>query len=198
MSDAVFPSLPGLAWSVTRRPLWQTRVQTSVSGRETRTADWSAPRWQWELAYELLRDDASDELRSLLGFFLLRQGAFDSFLFRDPDDNAVTGQTIDLNADGTATGFQLIRTLGGFPEPVAAADTVSAVYLDGVAQPSGGWSVDAATAVLSFASPPPAGSAVSADFSFYFRVRFAEDQADFEKFAHKLWALNKITLVSLK
>ncbi len=30
----VFPTLPGLAWSVTKSPTFQTRIQRAVSGRE--------------------------------------------------------------------------------------------------------------------------------------------------------------------
>lgn len=198
MSNAVFPTLPGLAWSVVRMPGWSTRVQTAVSGKETRSADWSTPSWQWELRYELLRDDATDELRTLMGFFLQRQGAYDSFLFHDPDDNAVAGQIVNLAASGTSASFQLIRSLGGFAEPITAIDTMVAVYIDGAAQPTSAWRVDPSTGLLTFNSPPPAGSAVSADFSFYFRVRFKEDQAEFEKFARNLWSLKTIHLVSLK
>lgn len=198
MSNAVFPTLPGLAWSVLRTPRWATRVQTAVSGKETRTADWSTPSWQWELRYELLRDDATDELRTLMGFFLQRQGAYDSFLFQDPDDNRVTGQIIDLSASGASATFQLIRTLGGFVEPITAIDAVSAVYIDGAVQPISAWGVDPSTGVLTFSSAPPAGSAITADFGFYFRVRFKEDQAEFEKFARNLWSLKTIHLVSLK
>lgn len=198
MSNAVFPSLPGLAWSVVRTPIWSTRVQTTVSGKETRTADWSTPVWQWTLQYELLRDDATDELRTLMGFFLQRQGSYDDFLYQDPDDNSVAGAVIDASADGVTAAFQLVRDLGGYPEPITAINAVSAVYLNGTAQASSGWSVDAATGVVTFTSAPAASSVVSADFSFYFRVRFKEDQADFEKFAQSLWGLKTIHLMSVK
>jgi len=36
----IFPSLPGLAWSVTKTPIFQTRIQRAVSGRESRALDY--------------------------------------------------------------------------------------------------------------------------------------------------------------
>ncbi|HUC63438.1 MAG TPA: DUF2460 domain-containing protein [Alphaproteobacteria bacterium] len=198
MSNAIFPTLPGLAWNVVRSPIWSTRVQTTVSGKETRTADWVTPLWQWELQYELLRDDATDELRTLMGFYLQRQGSYDDFLFQDPDDNSVAGAVVDSSADGSTTAFQLLRSLGGYPEPMTAIDAVSAVYLNGTAQATSGWSVDLSTGILTFATAPASGSAITADFTYYFRVRFKEDEADFEKFAQALWGLKTIHLMSVK
>ena len=39
----VFPALPGLAWSVTKAPTFQTRIQRAVSGRELRALDYPYP-----------------------------------------------------------------------------------------------------------------------------------------------------------
>ena len=36
MGNAVFPTLPGLKWGVTKTPIWSTQVQKSISGRELR------------------------------------------------------------------------------------------------------------------------------------------------------------------
>src|SRR5215813_1454403 len=85
----IFPTLPGLAWSVTKTPTFQTRIQRAASGRELRVVDYPYPLWQFALVYDFLRDNPAagyDELRTLLGFFMLCQGAFGTFLFRDPSD----------------------------------------------------------------------------------------------------------------
>ena len=90
----VFPSLPGLTWNVVKAPTFQTRIQRAVSGRESRTLDYPYPLWQFTLVFEFLRDNPAagyDELRTLMGFFMLAQGAFGSFLFQDPTDYTVTG-----------------------------------------------------------------------------------------------------------
>ena len=210
---AIFPSLPGLGWSVSKTPRFATRVQRAVSGRELRVLDQPNPIWSWTLSYSMLRDAHDvrapsgpgvgyDELRTLMGFFLQQQGAFQPFLFDDPTDDAATGQAIGTG-DGSATVFQLARTMGaalpggGFAEPITAPNAVSTIYFNGVRQSPSGYAVDAATGLVTFAAPPPAGQLVTADFTYFFRVRFADDTADFENFLYQLWALKQVKLQSV-
>jgi uncharacterized protein (TIGR02217 family) len=207
---AIFPVLPGLGWSVTKAPRFATRIQRAVSGRELRALDQPYPVWTWTLTYSLLRDhwDARgasgpgigyDELRTLAGFFLQQQGAFLPFLFDDPTDDAVTAQPIG-SGNASTTAFQLVRTMGvaaGFAEPVTAPNTVSAIYCDGVLQSPAGYTVDPDTGLVTFAAPPPAGQLVTADFTYWFRVRFADDTAEFDNFMYQLWQLKQIRLQSV-
>ena len=197
MSDAVFPSLPGLAWDVVKRPQFATIVQRAASGREVRAALWAAPIWEWDLTYDLLRDDASDELKTLLGFFLQRQGAFDSFLFSDPSDNAVSGQALGIG-DGANMSFQLVRAYGGFVEPIQDLNGGASVRVDGVIKATpADYAIDG-TGLVSFVVAPANGAPVSADFAFYRRVRFKEDLGEFTNFAARLWQARQLTLVSIK
>lgn len=202
MSTATFPSLPGLAWSVDKHPEFSTVVRTAASGQETRVALWVSPRWRFTLTYDLLRADATQELQTLMGFFLARQGQYDSFLYRDPDDGAVAGQPIGIG-DGTTTAFQLVRALGGFAEPVRAPDLGSAlnIYLGGVLLSSSGYTVSgwgtSTPGMVTFAAPPAAAAAITADFSFFFPVRFAADSAEFSQFMHQFWELKQLELVSV-
>src|SRR5262245_27118126 len=91
---AIFPSLPGQGWSVTKSPRFATRIQRAVNGRELRALDEPYPLWTWTLTCPLLHDrnDARapaigaggpgigyDELRTLAGFFLQQQGALQPF-----------------------------------------------------------------------------------------------------------------------
>lgn len=197
MSDAVFPTLPGLAWSVGKTPEFSTIVKTATNGGETRIALWSAPRWHFKLKYELLRDDATNEMRTLAGFFLQRQGQFDSFLFRDPDDCLVSDQRLGTG-DGLTTTFTLLRDFGGFIEPVGAVDSSAAMSfaVDGRPVAAGAFSV--AGNQVRFSQPPAAGVRVTGSFAFFFRVRFAADSAEFEQFMKQLWELQSCELVSVK
>ena len=135
MSSAVFPVLPGLMWDVKKTPVWKTAVQSAVSGKELRVAYMQYPLWQFTLAYEVLRGDANAEFQTLLGFFLARQGMFDSFLYADPTDNAVTAASFGIG-DGVTTAFQLTRALGGFVEPVQNVNGAPSVFVNTVAEPS--------------------------------------------------------------
>lgn len=86
MSTENFPTLPGLAMAVTRRPEFRTLVKESASGREYRAALRPMPRWRYTIQFEVLRAGAEAELQALVDFFVARQGAFDSFLFTPPGE----------------------------------------------------------------------------------------------------------------
>jgi Conserved hypothetical protein 2217 (DUF2460) len=124
MSDLVFPELPGLVYPVIKQPMWSNKIQTSTSGKETRTSFWSYPVWDYKISYDFLRSGIQAEMQTLIGFFNSRQGNYDSWLFNDPDDNSVSFQSLGTG-DGSTTAFQLLRTLGGFTEPVSLLPTQS-------------------------------------------------------------------------
>jgi hypothetical protein len=127
MSNAVFPVLPGLVWDVKKTPQWSTKLQQAASGKELRLSYYSWPIYKYTLAYEVLRQaSAYLELQTLAGFFNARQGKFDSFLFQDPNDNAVTAHGFGMG-DGTTTAFQLQRTAAG-PRQADAISGIVPVY----------------------------------------------------------------------
>jgi uncharacterized protein (TIGR02217 family) len=201
MSTAVLPSLAGLGFDVVRTPVWDTLIQQSFSGKETRLARQTAPRWQWELSYNVLRSSASfNELQQLAGFFNLRQGMYDTFLYQDADDNSVTGQVIRI-ADGVTTNFQLVRTFGNFIEPVLAPNAVSAIYVNGVLQSSGvsisNWG-SASPGVITFISAPANGTTITADFTYYFPVRMTSDSVEFTLFISQHYKAKKFGFISVK
>jgi uncharacterized protein (TIGR02217 family) len=202
----IFPALPGLAWSVTKSPTFQTRIQRAVSGRELRALDYPYPLWQFTLVFDFLRDNPAaglDELRTLMGFFMLCQGAFGTFLFQDPSDDRVSGQQIGTG-DTLRTVFQLQRTMGetlpggGFLEPIPAPNVVSAVYFNGIIQDPAGYSVDSMTGLVTFNTAPGSGLIITDDYSYYFRCRFVDDSYAFENFMFRLWQLKKLTFISVR
>ena len=202
----IFPALPGLAWSVTKSPTFQTRIQRAVSGRELRALDYPYPLWQFTLVFDFLRDNPAagfDELRTLMGFFMLCQGAFGTFLFQDPSDDRVSGQQIGTG-DTLKTVFQLQRTMGktlpggGFLEPIVAPNVVGAVYFNGIVQDPAGYSVDSMTGLVTFNTAPGSGLIITADYSYYFRCRFVDDSYAFENFMFRLWQLKKLTFISVR
>lgn len=135
MSDTgVFPSLSGLGWSVTKTPTFQTRIQRAISGRELRALDYPYPLWQFTLTFEILRDENDmraapqlgagyNELRTLMGFFMLCQGAFGTFLFTDPTDSFVSAQILP-------PAVSIVSIAPGIPMPgnnYAVGDTVGPI-----------------------------------------------------------------------
>jgi uncharacterized protein (TIGR02217 family) len=207
-----FPVLPGLSYSVIKRPRHFTGIAASASGREVRVAYSLYPLWEWDLTFDYLPDKVTaaaatpSDLKQLLGFFLSNSGAMHGFNFRDPDDCSVTGQIIGTG-DGANTNFLLVRTFGGSDgsgtEPIGGVDLSVPfhAYLNGIlADPS---TYDVVTAspvyqVLRFHSAPGASVTVTADMGFFFYVRFKEDQTDWEKFMDKFWSQRLLTLNSLR
>lgn len=202
MSNAVFPTLPGLTWDVTKTPRWNARVQQSVGGKEIRTQYFAEPLWRWTLKYDVLRQAAAFlELQKLVGFFNARQGKFDSFLYSDPADNAVTDQNFGTGT-GSATQFQLVRDFGagGFVgrENVLDLNGAATIKVNGVTKTLTTDYTISATGLVTFVVAPAAAAALTWTGSYYWRVRFDQDTAEFNNFLTQLWELRALTLVSVK
>lgn len=197
MSNEIFPALPGLRWGVRRTPEWNTTRKSSVTGREYRAANMIYPKWRYRLGYEFLRDKRAgvDELRRLVGFFNARRGGFDSFLFTDPDDSSVTAQSFGLG-NGVTTQFQLMRTFGGFDEPVYDLNGAPQIYKAGALQTVTTHYTISASGIVNFTSAPAAGQALTWTGSFYWRCVFVRDAMDFEKFLQELWEAKEVLLIT--
>lgn len=130
-ADPFNSALPGLAFSVHKKPTFKTRISESASGFEVRNALMAYPKWDFELTYEFLEDSSGAEssLKTILGFFLARQGAYDSWLFKDPDDYLCVNSTCGT-PDGVTTTFYFCREMtGGFLERVGQVDLANTVTL---------------------------------------------------------------------
>src|SRR6202007_2414358 len=94
--------------------------------------------------------------------------------------------------------FPLLASIGSYTGPVYGISGVTAVYLNGVAQPNG-WSVSSGyLPQITFTSAPGVGVGIAADFGILWLCRFAEDVQDFEEFMTMLWALRTVRLVTVR
>ena len=205
MSNTIFPVLAGLGWSVKKTPTFKTLVGQAVSGMEVRQALMQFPLWEFELTYEILRDNPAqqnptapyNELKTLGGFYLARQGMFDDFLFDDVTDDTVTSQSFGTG-DGATTNFQLVRSWGGFSEPVMNPNVITGVYDNGtpVTQGSGAgkYTVNS-TGLITFGTAPAATHVLSWTGTFYYRCRFASDTTEFEEFMSNMWLLKQLQFI---
>lgn len=200
---AIFPTsanTPGLGWSVTQTPKFSTGIQRSVSGKELRTSFMAYPLWTVQLTYDVLRQDtAHNELHDLMGFFLARQGAFDAFFWTNPNDSIALNENIGTG-NGSNTAFQLARQIGYggnlFNEPVNSVNVVSGIAFNGVTQNVSNYSV-AANGLVTFTANGKPGNGVTVTWngSYYYKVRFTDDSADFDNFMYALWQLKKLAFV---
>lgn len=200
MSNAVYPSLPGLMWPRKRTPIWKTKVATTPSGREFRSSAMTAPRYRYALQYEFLRSAAAlAEYQALFAFFNARGGALDTFLLHDPDDYQVSGQAFGVG-DGVTTSFQLVRSVGGFTQAVFDIDATAdqpQISVAGVLASGGSYTLSA-TGLVTFAAPPAAGAALTWSGRFYWRARFEVDELTFEQFVAEFWKTGEVKLITVK
>lgn len=197
------PTLVGLSWSRHKSPSFKTRVASHVSGREVRLALYTYPLYEFEAVYKGGLPSANkypgplgaSDQQTLMGFFLQMQGQYATFLYSDPDDNTVTGQAIGTG-NGSTTAFVMGRTLGGFNEPCSWVTSISKVYLNGVSQSSGSYSLTTPNTLI-FNSAPGSGVAITADFSYAFQCRFLDDKMDFEEFMWALWKADSVKFRSV-
>jgi len=186
------------------------------SGKEFRLQYWQYPLWKWELNYNYLKANPSDlipgfsdtDFAVLQGFFNQMAGQNQVFLFDDVNAgdtpgagpwDFVAGQPI-ASGDGTTTTFQLIRTSGGFVEAIQApfSSPHPQVYLNGVPKTYGtDYAIDNVGNII-FAVAPAAAVQISADFAYYWPVRFGADDLDFDSMMYQLWELKKVVLTQVR
>lgn len=195
MSKYVLPELAGLDITVTRKPKFSTKIQTAVSGKEKRVSYWSYPKFSFKISYEVLfAEQARNDFATIMGFFLARQGSFDTWLFDCPNDNHITDQVLGIS-DGVQNTFQLANNIGGFVFPILDIKPNPIVKVNDVVVTNYTISDDG---LLVFVNPLNEGDIVKASFGFYYRVRFDKDEIEFERFAEDLYSLKSFEFISVK
>ncbi len=189
-------------------PARRTDIVALVSGHEERNSPWAGSRRRFNAGYGV---KSIDDIEDVIAFFEARHGRLYGFRFRDPFDYkscrvAETPGAEDQllgTGDGAATDFQLVKRYasGGasyardIKKPVAGSVLAA---LDGVVKTVGvDFTVDDATGLVSFTSPPGAGVAVTAGFLFDTPVRFDTDELRINLAAFKAGDIPSIPLIEV-
>lgn len=197
---SVFPRLQGETYPVKKRPVFNTIVQTASSGLEVRVAEYSYPLWEWDIPYSWLSQEAAiEDFQTLTGFILNQYGKFFYFLYNDVNDNSTAGVAASIGiGTGTQTQFQIGRTLGGFFEPLFDINNspyAPIIHVNGVLQVLGtNYTINSTGLITFLTGAPSSGWSITADFNYYWRVRFDEDNPEFSNFVNNWWEAQKITL----
>ncbi len=178
--EVSFP-LP-VAFHSTGGPVRKTEIVTLGSGHEERNAVWAGSRRRFEVGSGVR---TLDDLHAVIAFFEARAGRLYGFRFRDFADFKSCAPGASLSpldqpigtGDGVATQFQLAKTYASgagswtrvITKPVAGTVRVAVAGSEVLS----GFSVNAATGVVTFASAP--SGAVTAGFEFDCPVRFDSD-----------------------
>lgn len=160
----------------------RTEVVTLASGFERRSTPWAHGRRRYLIGAGVR---SLDDAAALVAFFEGRRGRLYGFRFRDFTDfkscapsGAVSPADQPLGVgDGEAVAFALVKTYADLARPIAkpVAGTVR-VAVDGAE--TSAFTVDAATGVVTFDSPPGVGAILTAGFEFDVPVRFDADRID--------------------
>ena len=195
MSNLLFPKLPGQSWPVEREPQWATEVKTSVSGVEYRAGSMFAPAYLYKLQFDVLSEDADNsEFQTLAGFFNQHRGRLYDFLFDDEYDNTAVAQQFGL-VDGVATQFQLVRSMGGWADPVYELHGVPTLYANS-AVISSGYTISKGR--VTFTTLPATGSVLTWSGQYYWRMRFVQDKTKFSQFMRGYWENKTVELITVK
>lgn len=195
MTIPVFPSLIGLDWPTVRTRTGKTVVHSAISGKETRLQVQVWPKYTWTLSYAFLRNSVTNaEFQSLMAFYNTVAGQALPFYYSDPDDGTITTAQGFGTGNGTQTDFQLVRSLGGFVEPVQSPVGIS-LFVAGTIY-GGGFSF-IAPGVVRFPSPPAAGAALTWTGTYYWLCRFTSDDLVVEKQASTYYLSKKVEFTSV-
>ncbi|MDD3029977.1 MAG: DUF2460 domain-containing protein [Alphaproteobacteria bacterium] len=166
-------------------PNFSTDVVTIASGYERRNQNWAEARRTFDARTGVR---TADDAAALLTFFHARAGRARGFRLKDWSDFSSAADHIGTPAfddqalgsgDGARTAFPLVKNYTSgeathtrtIAKPVA--DSVL-IGVDGTALTTG-WSLDSTTGIVTFASAPSSGQAVTAGFLFHVPVRFDTD-----------------------
>jgi Conserved hypothetical protein 2217 (DUF2460) len=163
--------------------------------------------------YDLVPGYNYPDYQILAGFILARQGKFDSFLWNDPYDNTVGPALLTGGIPNPAAQLQVVQdpTTGIYYSPIQRSfggqyyEDITDLQASGIAIYANGALMSAPTN-YSLGGPGLAipgntfqglyaqwvaapATPVTAQFNFYFRVRFDSDDQDIEQFMQFLWTI---------
>lgn len=172
------PSFPTL-WqpdAIKRVILWPAFRRESISGKVSVNAQYSYPRRRFTLTFNAMASTLSvRDWRTVEGFYNQMSGGAKIFQYQDYYDNTVTDASLGTG-DGSSTAFQLIRSFGGFVEPITMPVGTPTVKINGT--PTVAFTLGT-TGLITFTSPPGGGAALTWSGTFNWPCRFDNDNLEF-------------------
>ncbi|HVL73095.1 MAG TPA: DUF2460 domain-containing protein [Beijerinckiaceae bacterium] len=189
---------PDISYGAAGGPGYSTTVVTTVSGHERRNANWADARGRWNVAHGLKK---REQVAALIAFFRARRGRAYGFRFKDWTDFQASAQALGTG-DGQRTTFQLVMVYASGAEaqvrPIVKPVAGSVRIYRNAIEATAGWSLDPATGLVTFVSPPAVGVAVTADFEFDVPARFDTDQMEITVETYELGTWGQIPIVEIR
>ena len=202
MSDLLFPDLC-IGYDFVKKPMFNTKIMTSVNGRELRASYQAVPKYEISLSLPILRE-SKKEIQKIEDFFIDRRGAFDSFLFKMPWDNEYDCTFV---GDGQTDTFQLYKKSGEGVIPLGNTEIFETedplMWDEDLDRPMWNdlntrmWAMQygiSKNGLLTMPVPLATGDTLKVKGTFYYRCRFADDGQAFTLFSYRLWK-GEVTLI---
>ena len=196
-----------ISFGSTGGPGRRTDIVTLRSGSEERNSIWANSLRKYDAGYGI---KTAADLAAVLAFWEERRGRLYGFRWLDQMDHQSSppGSTVSPfdqalgTGDGTIRVFQLVKAYGSafapwlrtIVKPVAGTTMVA---VGGMAMASG-WSLDATTGLVTFASAPPAGAPITAGFQYDVPVRFDTDQLTINMSHFQAGQIQSIPVVEIR
>jgi hypothetical protein len=218
MSNAIFPALPGLAGRLSISDEYDNIIYRGSNGYETRVPKLQDPMLRFKIEY-ILKDgyNAEQTFEPIRSFFRARRGSYESFLL---DASVITGRASDANVTGQALNVDgtyyspIIHTVSGYDESIYELHSIT-VKENGVTTPTTKYELLGPSpkgnyngfswpgAIIHFQNATNTGNRaptvpVTANFSWYYRVRFANDTSSYDALMAQLYELNELELVTAR
>src|SRR5690606_26333794 len=207
--NVTFPE--GIAIGSTMGPSYRTLVVTGGNGAEYRSARQDRPLQRYDVIRAV---EEPETIQELLTFFHARKGMAYSFKLWDPYDHStdsdhltapVAADTLTTLGTGNAseTQFQLWKVFadgsGNSSKPITKPLSGSVVVkLDAAEQTEGSdYTVDYTTGIVTFATAPGVGVAVTGGCQYYHHVRFETDWLRIEGDNH-LASIRSIPMIEVR
>lgn len=218
LSKTLWPTLKGLRWDVKMTPEFFGFEHKSVApGFDTELSFGPDPLYHFECEYEVLRERPGfDERRALQSFFEARRGKWQSFLLymptltQNPDDGIATGQVLTPDVNGYAP---IVVTRQYRTETIYELAGVNGnpgrrplFYMNGTLLSSSQYTVRGPGLETAGGTYPGlvvqlligVTGQVTADFTWYYRVRFEQSKQEFNLFCYLLWEAQQVKLISTR
>ena len=191
MTLAKFPSAlqERVAYNTSKQQKWDTEVYESASGRYRSLSNQLYPKWKISVLIQPLTDA---EARTLMGFVAARKGGYEPFLWKDAEDYHEQGTTL---AKISNTVYQAVAKFGDYVEPVEYIEIVE-VYVNGTKRATNTYTV--ANGYVTFNSAPASGATVTANYDYYWKVRFDDDGMGIDHIFDNINRSNRFKLVTAR
>lgn len=202
--DIRFPT--AISFHSTGGPERRTEIVTLGSGFEERNGVWAHSRRRYDVGYGV---KTLDDIHAVIAFFEARLGRLHGFRFKDFADFKSRAPNAALSpldqplgsGDGTRRSFQLTKTYSSGPSAWSRAITKpveGSVRLAVAGAETTGFTLDAATGIVTFTAAPPQGAMLTSGFEFDVPVRFDSDSLSINLANFQAGEIPSIPLVEIR